>query len=847
MNKWTRWLKINAGILDVIALTIGIAAIAWGIKSGGDYPNSNMYITLNKAACIIGWGYVVYAAILWFLMRPKFDWHLTNGHFLRKVCCLVLLAPSMLTSIVVHHIDSPKQMVYEENLYHTKECKRDSICGIISSYQKDSLSEQSVTLYTLVDEKLPDSVAKKQTDPSPYWTVYYHFIDPGNQHMVTTEKGRQWAALISILGVFLLNGLLVSSIIGYIDSRKEKWQKGEVRYKWFMRFRWHYVIIGGNDVVSGIVKHLLKKIEEDKCFFTRFIKPYILIQTSRNIEDFRRKLFSELTDKEQRRIIIYYGNRNSTVDIKDLRLENAKEVYVIGEDVRTDDLESYHDTMNMECLDMITDYYKNTYQGKQITGLKLKIEEIEKLKEQKKNTNEEDKKEELERDLDILKKQWERRVQLKCRVMFEYQTTFSVFQFYDINQEVNAYLKFKPFNNNELWAQKVLINKEIDPEKLKANAAQGTYLPLEGADGIKMNDNTHVHLFIIGMSRMGVAMGIEAAHLAHYPNYETKGIRTKITFIDKNATEEKDFFMGRFKALFKLSHWRYANIDNDNLVWKKTHVPFDLEYLGGDFLDIEWEFINGGIEHGSIQDYILASATPSVKITIAICLPESNQSHAAALYLDKRIYDSNSVIQILAYNRYGSSIINAITQSGNKHPYCAKLKSFGKPSDLFVDNDIEQSENIGRKINDIYNKISVTEQYHPLKAPGNYKGKSIVANNWSSIYNGNMLWTKLRCAGYSPQDEELTEETINTLADVEHNRWNVEELLMNFRPLTKKEQSIEQSKGNENKNILKGMMAHTDICSNKKLLEIDLDARQYDIELTRCLPEIYDNLNKPLE
>ena len=168
MNKWARWFKINADILDIIALAIGIAAIAWGIiKSGGDGQDC-MYITLNKAACIIGWGYFVYAFMLWFLKRPKFDWHLTNGHFLRKVCCLVLLAPSMLTSIVVHYIDSPKQLVFEENLYHTKECKRDSICGVVSFHQKDSLSEQSVTLYTHVDGKLPDSIAKKQTDPSTY-------------------------------------------------------------------------------------------------------------------------------------------------------------------------------------------------------------------------------------------------------------------------------------------------------------------------------------------------------------------------------------------------------------------------------------------------------------------------------------------------------------------------------------------------------------------------------------------------------------------------------------------------------------------------------------------------------
>lgn len=86
---------------------------------------------------------------------------------------------------------------------------------------------------------------------------------------------------------------------------------------------------------------------------------------------------------------------------------------------------------------------------------------------------------------------------------------------------------------------------------------------MEGIEGIGPDSDRYVHLFIVGMSRMGVVMGIEAAHLAHYPNFGTKNIRTKITFIDKDSAEEKDFFMGRFKNLFELSHWRYGTVTED--------------------------------------------------------------------------------------------------------------------------------------------------------------------------------------------------------------------------------------------------------------------------------------------
>ena len=49
--------------------------------------------------------------------------------------------------------------------------------------------------------------------------------------MASTHYGRIFTAIIAILGVVLLNGLFVSSIIGWVDRRKDKWINGEVYYK----------------------------------------------------------------------------------------------------------------------------------------------------------------------------------------------------------------------------------------------------------------------------------------------------------------------------------------------------------------------------------------------------------------------------------------------------------------------------------------------------------------------------------------------------------------------------------------------------------------------------------------
>ena len=101
---------------------------------------------------------------------------------------------------------------------------------------------------------------------------------------------------------------------------------------------------------------------------------------------------------------------------------------------------------------------------------------------------------------------------------------------------------------------------------------------------------------------------------------------------------------------------------------------------------------------------------------------------------------------------------------------------------------------------------------------------------WSNIYNAAHVWTKLRSAN-SP-DGNIPADMIDPLAMTEHNRWNAEQLLLRFRPLTKAEQKEALDAGDgflEVKNRLKReRMAHMDICSWLRLQEIDPEVIQYD-------------------
>lgn len=825
---------------------------------------SNPSLTWEIFLGILAALYCTYSIVVLLALPIKFDWILAKGRFLIKVLNFVLLVPFILTLGIYLNANnsesneaySSQNLVYDENLY---------------------AGDTSI--------KEPDEA------PSLFWSVYFHYIDPGNQHMAYSDSGRRHVALIAILGFLLLNGLLVSTLISWFDRRKDKWLKGEVRYNNFLRFKSHYVIIGGNDMVAGIVKQKFEEIEEHNGLF----KPYILILTSRDVEKFRSELFSELDEHQQQRVIIYNGNRLSEEDIKSLCLGRTIELFMLGEDVRNDDMESYHDTINMKCLSLISSTFDTTLRAKYMDYLKRKDKSAS-----KRNS-----------------------LRLVCRVLFEYQTSFNIIQVTDIDK---SKITFLPFNYYEMWAQHVLVCRELNDK------AECKYLPLEGFDGIKHQDDTFVHLVVVGMSRMGLAMAIEAAHVAHYPNFVDKKIRTRITFIDASMEQEKNFFMGRFKELFSLSRYRDVDTLTEDIYSNTEAYPWkDMlledaknDYLGDDVLDIEWEFIEGSVENPHIQKYLEdAAANSNAKLTIAVCLPENNRALAAAAYMPDSLYASESTLQVLVYQRLCDDLLEQICQ--NNIRYHGKLKAFGMAKECYDLSLVKISEYVGgeigvrydqyqeqrtKSIMEIYAKEGLTEADYRALSPSyklieeredmcelrdkvremwrewfdankcNYGGwsgaknkmttaidtmihkelgipepvvestvgKSMTAKMWSNTYNIHSMWTKFRCFGVDPMHQEFDDSTIDMLGKMEHNRWNMEQLLLRFRPLTREEQQramvVSYYASTLEKEALKKCYAHLDICSNEILDRVDYRISELDVYLLKTLPIVYRKYSK---
>ncbi|MBR7169051.1 MAG: hypothetical protein IKD17_01285, partial [Alistipes sp.] len=122
------------------------------------------------------------------------------------------------------------------------------LLGCISMWIK---TLYGTSLYSEEQTTVQQSLSQEDTSwhnslKENFWGVYYHFVDPGNQDRASHQEGRLFAGIVALLGIVSLNGLLVSGLISAIDRRKERWMKGEVRYK---RLKNHIVIIGGHAMV----------------------------------------------------------------------------------------------------------------------------------------------------------------------------------------------------------------------------------------------------------------------------------------------------------------------------------------------------------------------------------------------------------------------------------------------------------------------------------------------------------------------------------------------------------------------------------------------------------------------
>jgi hypothetical protein len=477
--------------------------------------------------------------------------------------------------------------------------------------------------------------------------------------------------------------------------------------------------------------------------------------------------------------------------------------------------------------------------------------------------------------------------------MFEYQTTYQMLQFSDIPARVKENLDFVPFNRYESWARKVMV------EGSAFNYMQEQridYTPLDGR-GIGIEDDSHVHLVVVGMTKMGVAMGIQALLQAHYVNYadsegkhDKRGMearRTRITFIDPNASKEMDFFKGRYDNLFALMRHRLIDKTEtptvggewvDPIMGKEgnstAYAHLCAEGNIYNFLDVEVEFIEGGLEEQRVRDYLESLCnrsdawTATSKLTIAMCLDDTTQAAATALYMPVKVYEA--VQEVWVYQKESADIMLNLKSAMQSDGRYSKLRPFGMLYGGYVDDDEYTQKAI--LVNSAYSNTmdELVESFKAWTPECNDKldkcrallaecrrswdGCSM-ADKFSNYYFVDSIPLKLRSRSVVKSDDALSSECF---ARMEHNRWVIQQLIIGYAAsspevvkaladaikrqntddVSAKAAAKAEWKALRNKHRSGIYHMHPCICTYDHIDAVDSGAKAYDELLNNAIPDI---------
>lgn len=579
--------------------------------------------------------------------------------------------------------------------------------------------------------------------------------------------------------ISLLGTFLFSGIIVslLVSLFNQRVEKWEKGELWYeLKYCEYCVVLGGHDAVPSLVQQLVKEYKR------------MIVLTQRDIPSFRREVESCLEEPQKERVIFYHGYRNSEEDLKHLHLtrDNLKAIYVLGESRVYGEEETSHDTLNMTCLDIMN-----------------------KLRDKGKE-------------------------RIDCYVFFEYQTTSVIFQKFANNEKYHS-LNFIPYNFYELQAQKAIGWSNF----LKQEKKQDNPLRLDRFGTDVVNADKHVHLVIIGMSKMGQALGMEAIRVCHYPNFAKAQMRfeygldadakmsmgkrrTMITFIDYNMKEILDSFKCRYGRLLDEIQWRYVDYN--------YHLNSQLHPLRENnqkiVPDIELEFVNGRIQSEEVINHLKKiSADSSAVLTIASCLSKSNLSIASILYLPKEVLEK---AEIMIYQPDSKKLVESIVVKENSD----NVRAFGEISRSVDLEHIVALETMAKRVNNVYlrkkvlamnskngtstekmrlsdfseeemlkferdNKIlcesvwTVKEQYEIEE------WKMTESRRWANRYHASAIWQKIHYIGNNDDVEKIITKGITEndgcpqedfeglMARTEHNRYCVEQWLLDRKDASK--------------------------------------------------------------
>ena len=607
------------------------------------------------------------------------------------------------------------------------------------------------------------------------------------------------SSITFLFGAFVFNGVIIGIITNSIERRVSNHKEGHIHYL----KSGHYIILGYDEMVPSFITHI----------FTEDKDAFVLILSSTESTEIKEKLRMSFSEEDMKRIIVNYGHKTSTEFYKDIHLEAAEHVYIVGNHHKP-----AHDAINVECVDSIYRYLSTSDMKEKPGGITCTF-----------------------KDLD----------------------TYAAFKTSDIFKKLTQLgIEFTPYNYYAGWAKQVLVKREY--KDFDNPTVEPYQYPAVYADGITPDDEKYVHLVFVGTTNFAVAFAMEAAHVLHFPNFDGKGVKTLITFIDINADKEKDEFIIRNRHFFEVQPYIYRDLSDEP---KKIPGDIGREFLlfkdadNSDFLDVEFEFIKGDVFSKKVQDEITnwADDTKGQYLSIFLAMADQRQNFVMGMNMPDAVYH-NEIPVFIRQDRSDNFVTNlrnadeTIKQDSKRNTYywindegkLDKKVQGGRYSHIYpfgMNETAYCADKRSLKRAKLINYLYATANYETYKFQGILALDSMpeskiweeadkkwhelsVALKWSNLYNSYTIRTKLACLramrGLKIDDtshdyDTLSEHEADVLAKVEHNRWNVEKLLMGYR----------KPRRNEDKYLIENRPYQNDLKKNKERF-IHHDIRPFD-------------------
>ena len=394
------------------------------------------------------------------------------------------------------------------------------------------------------------------------------------------------------------------------------------------------------------------------------------------------------------------------------------------------------------------------------------------------------------------------RGQLICHFLLHDSSTLHILKTCDLCKAVRQKIDVYPFLMEEIWSRSIVLDYEP----------------------ITIHSDKHVHLVIFGMGEVAESVAIQAAHIAHYPNYvRNHSLRTRITMISENAEAQCEGFIKRYQHLFDNSFYRIVKPSEEKAV-KAFHKPV---YDGRreDFVDVEWEFVDAESWNPDVREKLKQWAQDdSQLLTLVMADRDHDKNVAMSLFLPDELYQRSIPIHKYSPHAIEYDVSMPLVQMAKNVNYIY--------SQCYNDNFVNWQWQIQTSV-----EIDRAERDQLWANLSSVK-------RWSSIYNAMTILSKMRSIGLEEDDwdkfYDISQQDIEILAQVEHNRWNVEELILGYRPCTDEEQDIISADIETQKDAFKARKIHYDLRAYNDLRpdKTGKSAQVYDLCLSAALPLI---------